>query len=189
VVFKLVGDITGPDGSSLPLGEARIIAAAQGSLTDSRALFRLTTLSLRLPDGRRKVLDIDGWVVGEDGLRGMEGILVDPIGKAIGAAGFIGAVGGLGQATARAQTTNFIDRNGNAVSELDGDVAAFVAGEGVERASREWERILRERLRKLVPHVQVFSGREATAVFSKSVAIKGLFEQLEDENDIFSSLD
>ncbi|MEZ4753087.1 MAG: hypothetical protein R3A13_02115 [Bdellovibrionota bacterium] len=61
VVFELVGDIQGPDGSTLPLGKARLIAAAQGSLADQRALFRLTSLNLALPSGERKVVPVDGW--------------------------------------------------------------------------------------------------------------------------------
>ena len=90
VVLKLLGNVMGPDGNTIPLGEARLIAAAQGSLTDSRVLFRLTRLSIRLPNGRRKEFAIDGWVVGEDGIRGMSGVLIDPIGKAIGGAAMAG---------------------------------------------------------------------------------------------------
>ena len=82
----------GPDGNAVPLGEARIIAAAQGSLTDSRVLFRLTRLSIRLPSGKRKEFPIDGWIVGEDGIRGLEGVLIDPIGKAIVGAGMAGGL-------------------------------------------------------------------------------------------------
>jgi len=105
VVFKLLGDVHGPDGSALPLGEARLIAAAQGSLTDSRALFRLSSLNLRLPDGRRKILSVDGWVVGEDGIRGMEGVTIDPLGKAIGGAVMAGGLQGFGQALQNKNTT------------------------------------------------------------------------------------
>ena len=80
VVFKLIGDVYGPDGTALPLGEARLVAAAQGSLVDSRVLYRLSSLNIRLPSGRNDVIPVDGWVVGEDGIRGMEGILIDPFG-------------------------------------------------------------------------------------------------------------
>ncbi len=189
VIFKLVGDVQGPDGSTLPLGEARLMAAAQGSLTDSRALFRLTTLSIRFPNGKRHEVDVDGWIVGEDGIRGMQGILIDPIGKAIAGAAMVGGIGGIGQGLAAAQTTTTIDRNGNAFENLDGDLALFAGGRALAGASNEWKQILANRLNQLVPAVKVLSGREATAVFAKSVSINGLYDVLDDEVDIFSPLD
>ncbi|MBN8550713.1 MAG: hypothetical protein J0M12_15470, partial [Deltaproteobacteria bacterium] len=105
VVFQLVSDVYGPNGSALGLGEARLVAAAQGSLVDSRALFRLTTLSIEFPDGRRKEVDVDGWIVGEDGIRGMAGVTIDPIGKAIGGTVLAGAIQGVGQGFPQAQLT------------------------------------------------------------------------------------
>lgn len=190
VVFKLVGDVFGPDGSTLPLGEARLIAAAQGSLTDSRALFRLTSLNIRLPDGRRKVIGVDGWVVGEDGIRGMSGILIDPIGKAIAGAGMAGALQGAGQALSQSQTTTSFGY-GQQTSVITGDVAQVAAGQGLAGAANAWGGIIRDRIDQLVPVVQVLSGRESTAVFAKSVTIPDLYQALEEDNDSFhfASLD
>ncbi len=194
VVLKLVGDVIGPDGNSVPLGEARVIAAAQGSLTDSRVLFRLTRLSIRLPNGRRKEFGVDGWVVGEDGIRGMEGVLIDPIGKAIAGAAMAGGLGGLGQGLAAANTVNRFGVGNNAVDTSfvkDGQMAEFAAGTALASAAREWNSIIRERLAQLVPVVQVLSNREATAVFSQSLAIPDLLEQLDEEDSsvVYTSLD
>jgi len=178
VVFQLDGNVAGPDGSALPLGEARLIAAAQGSLTDSRALFRLSDLSIRLPDGRRKVLKVDGWVVGEDGVRGMPGILIDPIGKTVGASILTGAIDGFGQGVADAESS--IQRNGFEEQIIvSGNVGKYAAGKALSGAGDTWSSIVRDRAKELVPHVQVLSGRTATAVFSKSFAVDGLMEALE----------
>lgn len=183
VVFKLISDIYGPDGSALPLGEARLIAAAQGSLTDSRALFRLTSMNIRLPDGRRKVLKADGWIVGEDGVRGMSGVLIDPIGKAIGGAGFAGFLAGIGDGVSAANSTIRSDISTGATSAyVSGDLYSFAAGRGASTAAREWSGIIKDRLQEMVPVVQVLSGREATAVFAKNLTISGLYEALEDED-------
>ncbi len=190
VIFKLLSDIRGPDGSALPLGEARLIAAAQGSLTDARALFRLTTLSMRFPDGSRRDVEVDGWIVGEDGIRGMEGQLIDPLGKALGAAFVTGTLSGLGQGIAGAQTTTTITNTGQPYSYVDGDTLSFALGRGLQGASSEWSEIIRERLQQLVPVVKVFSGREATAVFARPVRIDGLYEMLTvAETDIYGTLD
>jgi hypothetical protein len=192
VVLKLIGDVMGPDGNSVPLGEARIIAAAQGSLTDARVLFRLTRLSLRLPNGKRREFPIDGWIVGEDGIRGMEGILIDPIGKAIVGAGMAGGLAGLGQGIAMANVQNRVYANGNTQSSVNsGNVPEYAGGVALSSAATEWQQIIRDRLQQLVPVVQVLSGREATAVFSQSLAIPELLEQLDDEDPavVFTSLD
>ncbi len=192
VVLKLVSDVLGPDGNSVPLGEARIIAAAQGSLTDARVLFRLTRLSLRLPNGKRKEFPIDGWIVGEDGIRGLEGVLIDPIGKAIVGAGMAGGLAGLGQGIAAANVQNRTYSNGNTQSSVNAnDVPAYAGGVALSSAATEWQQIIRDRLAQLVPVVQVLSGREATAVFSQSLAIPELLEQLDEEEPavVFTSLD
>jgi hypothetical protein len=192
VVLKLVSDVLGPDGNAVPLGEARIIAAAQGSLTDSRVLFRLTRLSLRLPNGKRKEFAIDGWIVGEDGIRGMEGVLIDPIGKAIAGAGMAGGLAGLGQGIAAANVQNRVYANGTSQTSVNsGNVPAYAGGVALASTANEWQQIIRDRLSQLVPVVQVLSGREATAVFSQSIAIPELLEQLDDEDPtvVYTSLD
>lgn len=192
VVLKLLSDVMGPDGNAVPLGEARIIAAAQGSLTDSRVLFRLTRLSIRLPNGKRKEFPIDGWIVGEDGIRGLEGVLIDPIGKAIVGAGMAGGLAGLGQGIAAANVQNRVYANGSQYSSVNqGDVGKYAGGVALASTANEWQAIIKDRLSQLVPVVQVLSGREATAVFSQSVAIPELLEQLDEESPavVYASLD
>lgn len=189
VVFQLSSDVMGPDNSQLPLGEARLIAAAQGSLTDSRALFRLTSMNIRLNDGRRKVVPVDGWVVGEDGVRGMEGILIDPIGKAIGGAGFAGALQGIGQGLSASNVTNTSSGVFGNTATVTGNVGEFAAGQGISNAARVYANLIQQRVGALVPVVQVLSGREATAVFSRSVSITDLYNSLDAEDSGFTGID
>jgi hypothetical protein len=203
VVLKLVGDVTGPDGNSVPLGEARVIAAAQGSLTDARVLFRLTRLSIRLPNGRRKEFGIDGWIVGEDGIRGMEGVLIDPIGQALGGAAVAGGLAGAGQGFAASNTIQelySVNSNrqpgapgsaGSAVYVDRSKIPEYAGGIALSSAAFEWQNIIRDRVSQMVPVVQVLSGREATAVFSQSLAIPDLLDQLEQEDPsaVFTSMD
>ena len=181
--------MSGPDSSSLPLGEARLIAAAQGSLTDSRALFRLTSLNIRYPDGSRKVINVDGWIVGEDGVRGMEGVLIDPIGKALIGSVIGGTVQGYGNGLAQGQQNTFINQNGGVFTGIDGDVTEFAIGQGLNKAGQRYAKFIDQRIQLMVPHVKILSGRTATAVFSDSVQIPGLFDALGQEEFVFASLD
>jgi len=191
VVLKLIGDVVGPDGNTVPLGEARIIAAAQGSLTDHRVLMRLTRLSIRLPNGRRKEFQIDGWIVGEDGIRGMEGVLQDPLGAAIAGAGAAGALSGIGQGLAAASQNTLTFSNGGQSQTVNSDkIPQYAAGLGAASAANEWAELIKDRLGQMVPVVQVLSGREVTAVFSQSLAIPDLLEQVdEDPSVVYASLD
>lgn len=188
VMFKMISSVDGPDGSSLPLGEGRVIAAAQGSLSDSRVLFRLSQLSLRFPTGERKVLDIDGWVVGEDGIRGLQGIPVDPIGRVLTGHVLAGTVGGMGQAFRGRNVTT--TSNGMFTStQVTGDAVEYGLGTGVSRATDKWSEYISEQAEARPPVIKIFSGREATAVFSKSFEIEGLMEALEQEDVKYASLD
>lgn len=188
VLFQLVDDVAGPDSSSLPLGEARLVAAAQGSLIDSRALFRLTRLSIRLPNGKRKVVPVDGWVVGEDGIRGMSGVLIDPIGKAILGAGFAGGVQGIGEGLSAANSRTIIYNNGTSQLVTD-DTGKYAAGRAISGAADEWSDIIKDRIDRLVPVVQVLSGREATAIFSDGVTVDDLYDSLEEDSYDFAGLE
>lgn len=177
VVMKLVSDVYGPDGSAIPLGEARVIAAAQGSLVDQRVLFRLTSMTYQLPTGEQKTIEVDGWVVGEDGIRGLNGVAIDPFGKALTGVALAAAVQGAGQGLRQGgfrNTQNALGFN-QQVIENAGQVAL---GSGVAQGGNEWSGMIRQRARMFKPLVEVNSGREATVVFSKSFTITGLIEAL-----------
>jgi len=190
VVFKLGGDITGPDGSSLNLGEGRIIAAAQGSESDSRALFRLTQLSLSHPSGRRSVVEVDGWIIGEDGIRGMQGRLEDKLGRLILATAVISGVAAAGQRLQRNTgvlfgNSSFGGVNGNNPPgfTLQNQDFQYAAASAVTDASNRLGQVLLRRYESLIPVIEVLSGREAVAIFSKPAEIA----ILDDDNLITSA--
>lgn len=181
VVFKLAGPIGGPDGSSLELGEARLIAAAQGSESDSRALFRLSSLSLRHSSGRRAVVKVDGWVVGEDGVRGMTGRLIDKLGRLILATAGVSFAAALGQRVGGGNTYYNSNRGNNGLRLNPNDVNLATAS-ALTDASNRLGQILLNRYESLVPVVEVLSGREAVAIFSQSAEI-GVLEEDQDYGD------
>jgi Bacterial conjugation TrbI-like protein len=190
VVLKLLSDVHGPDNSTLPLGEARVIAAAQGSLIDSRVLFRLTTLNIQLPSGERKVYDVDGWIVGEDGIRGLSGVLIDPLGRVLAGSLAAGVISGAGAGLSAANQQLVVQPNTGAVSTIvNGDLGEFALGQGLVRAGNRWSQLIQQRLSQLIPAVKVYSGREATAVFARSLPVEGLMEALKVGASDSSSVD
>lgn len=186
VVFKVTGPVNGPDGSSLEIGEARLLAAAIGSETDGRVLYRLTNLSLRHPDGRRIVVGVDGWVIGEDGIRGMKGKLIDKLGRLILATfgtSFAAALGN--RVDSKSNSINIENSEGVTV---DSDDLEAALGSAFSDANARLVDVLIDRYEKLVPVVEVLSGREAHAVFSKTSEISIMSED-EEEGIYAASLD
>lgn len=189
VVFEIQSDVAGPDGTALPVGRARVMAAAQGSIADQRAMFRLSTMSVRFPSGEVKEVPIDGWVVGEDGILGLEGVLFDPFGKALAGTLLGSTVEGIGAGIASSNTSINQNTDGSYTETVTGDILEYGVGRGITSGANEWSQYIREKSKEYVPYVRVLSGREATAVFSKSAAIPGLFEALGDEEIVYASLD
>ncbi len=184
VVFKFAGPITGPDGSSLDLGEARLVAAATGSETDSRALFRLTDLSFRHPDGRRSVVKVDGWIVGEDGVRGMRGTLIDKLGRLIVATAGVSGVAALADRLDNKADSIEVESEGDVNVNAD-DINVATASAITDAANRLGQ-VLIDRYEKLIPVVEVLSGREVYAIFSEVTEV----DLLDDSEGIYSvSLD
>lgn len=169
VVLKLLGPVTGPDGSSLDIGEARLVAAAQGSETDGRVQVRITDLAFRHADGRRSVVKVDGWIVGEDGVKGVRGKTIDKLGQVIlatmgysGAAAFGERLNGQ-RNRLRIENSDNITVTGN---DLDSALTSALT-DGSIRLTQ----VLLEKYERLVPVVEVHSGRDIVAVFSRGAEV------------------
>ncbi len=185
VVFKIDGPITGPDGSSLNIGEARLLAAAQGSEADGRALFRLTKLAIRHNDGRRSVADVDGWIVGEDGVRGMKGRLIDKLGRLIAATAGVSFGAAIGE---RIDERNQFPNAGEGGISITGDDIDFAGASALTDASNRIGQIFLDRYEKIVPVIEILSGRKVVAIFSQSTEI-ALIEDFDNEGIYSTSLD
>ncbi len=179
VVFQLMGPISGPDGSALELGEARIIAAAQGSEADGRVLFRLSDLAIRHKDGRRAVVKVDGWIVGEDGIRGMKGRLIDKLGRLIAATAGVSFFAALGERI-EDKSGNIVVNQGAGIGVDRNDIDVSGVSAFVDSSDRLGQ-ILLDRYEKLVPVVEVLSGREVVAVFSAPTEVSIIDEEEGDE--------
>ena len=189
VLFQINSPITGPDGSFLDVGEARIIAAATGSETDSRALFRLNDLAIRHKDGRRSVVQIDGWIVGEDGIRGMRGTLIDKLGRLIAATAGVSGTAALGEGLLShlyAPSGSNVTAGDNSITITNNDLS-YAGAKALTDASNRLGQVLLDRYEKLVPVVEVLSGREVAAVFSQPAEIE-IFDE-SDESIYDSSVD
>lgn len=181
VVFKIVGPINGPDGSSLDIGEARVIAVAQGSESESRVLYKLTQLSMRHKDGRRSVLEVDGWVVGEDGIRGTKGNLKDKLGQVIAATATMGFAQAFADTVMKNSKSAFNFTGGNGITVNAGDIATSGV-DGAHQAISKLTDAIISRYEKLVPVVEVIPGRKVALVFSAPTEVQVIEDDYMGEN-------
>ena len=192
VMFKLLGPVSGPDGSALDLGEGRIVAAAQGSETDGRVVYRLSDLAFRNTDGRRSVVKIDGWIVGEDGIRGMRGKVIDKLGQVILATMAYSATAAAGDAVMKryqnnTQTYNSFfgvannkRRNSDAVAlGLNSNDLELASTSALTDGGTKITQLLLDKYEKMVPVVEVNSGRDVVAVFSRGAEVSVYDEEEE----------
>lgn len=181
VMFKVDGPITGPDGSSLDIGEARLIAAAQGSETDSRVIYRLTELAIRHQDGRRSVVKVDGWIVGEDGVRGMGGKLKDNLTDTLGALATLSSGLALSdRLQEKADNIQVLDSQDIDITQGDVDSALTL---GITETFQTMAGIIVDRFQNQIPVVEVLSGRQVVAIFSQGTEIELLIDG--DDDDFF----
>ena len=126
---------------------------------------------MRHRDGRRSVIDIDGWIVGEDGIRGMRGRVIDKFGQLILASLGVGAVAGTADIIAPRRGNRIINQRGENALNVDGDDFDYIGSSALGRASDRLTLLLQRRYESLIPVVEVLSGREVVAVFSKPAEV------------------
>jgi hypothetical protein len=97
-----------------------------------------------------------------------------------------------GAANAFAQSKLNIEENAyglDTISVNGGDAFQYAIVRGAAESARTWKDLITQRVSEMTPVVKVLSGREATAVFAKSFRIDNLYEAMQEEQDIFTSLD
>ncbi len=175
VVFEFGGPIRGPNGLTLDLGEAQLLASAQGAAGNSRAIFRLASLTIGHPSGRVSVVKVDGWIIGEDGIEGMKGALVDKLGRLIVATAAVSGAAALGnRVDGGSGSYQRSGQPGFGLSVNDVDAAAATA---LSHASDRLGKVLIDRYESFVPVVEILSHRQAVAIFSQPAEISVLEDE------------
>lgn len=83
VVFKTTKPIIEPNGTSAEASEARILGVVKCLDKEGRVDIELTQLAIRRADGRRTVVDIEGWIVDAEYQKGLEGTRLTKLVKTV----------------------------------------------------------------------------------------------------------
>ena len=159
------------------------MAAAQGSETDGRVLYRLTDLAIRHADGRRSVVKVDGWIVGEDGIRGHRGKLIDKLGQLIAATATASFAAAMGERVEGQRSRLLLPgdsfgvlgtgrRNRKESISISGTDVDSATASALTDSSNRLGQLLIDKYERLIPVVEVRAGRDAAAIFSRGAEVE-----------------
>ena len=173
IKLRLVDDGNLPGGLKGQVKDAVLIGACYGDISSERARCRLETLTWKDKNGTQIEKSIEGWVVGEDGLAGIRGQVVDRSGavarEAFGA-GMLSAAANFLKFEATSSTypitpfgqTNALSKEG----ALKG-AAASGAGNALDKLAE----FSIKRAEQMQPVILVASGRVVDVLLKSGVSL------------------
>lgn len=173
IKLRLVDDGNLPGGLKGRVRDAVLIGACYGDISSERARCRLETLTWKDKNGTQIEKSIEGWVVGEDGLAGLRGQVVDRSGavarEAFGA-GMLSAAANFFkfEATAGAYPMTPFGQT-NALSTQDALKGAATSGAG--NALDKLAEFSIKRAEQMQPVILVASGRVVDVLLKTGVSL------------------
>ncbi|MBM3632389.1 MAG: hypothetical protein FJX03_01590 [Alphaproteobacteria bacterium] len=185
IKLRLVDDGNLPGGLKGQVRDAVLIGACYGDISSERARCRLESLTWKDKNGTQIEKSIEGWVVGEDGLAGIRGQVVDRSGavarEAFGAAMLSAAANFLKfEATSGTYASSPFGTpfgQTNALSKEDALKGAAASGAG--NALDKLAEFSIKRAEQMQPVIMVASGRVVDVLLKSGVSLTS-----ESDNDL-----
>ena len=188
VLLRLDVALVGPQRSRIPLRGAFLVGKAQGDANARRATVQIETLSAVQPDGSSFDVQVNAWVVDEDGIQGLRGEYVWHADEILGLAAVSGALSGGAQALAESETLVQATPLGGLQEAVTGNPLRF---SGARAASAAFDRLgeaVSKRLDEIVPAIHVANSRRVTVAFISGVTLEG-WDPPSDAGSPFEGLD
>ena len=174
VVMRLLGEGCLPNDASSPMKRCHVVGAAVGDLSSERAYIRLEKMScVNTKTGHIVETDVAGYVSGEDGKNGLQGLVVDRSGRMISSAMLVGLISGVSsvaQSIAAAKSgDSMVSKLGERGIQNNLLSSDFIKG-STQGASGAFDKLADyyiKRAEQLQPVIQINPGRLVTIVFSK----------------------
>jgi conjugal transfer pilus assembly protein TraB len=175
VTMQILDDGNLPRGWTSCLKDAVFIGQAYGQLSSERVLCRLETISWVEPNGEVVYADVEGWVVGEDGLYGVRGQVIDRSGEVVRAAAISGMLSGFsGFFQAERMNSVFPVSPFGQTNALKGkDMMASAGSSGLGKALEKLSDFYVKRAENMSPVIVVKAGRVVNVVLKKKLSLGG----------------
>ena len=175
VLIRLDEAFVGPNDTRVPLKGTFLVGKAYGDITTHRALIQIISISTVLPDGRAFEKEGNfGYITDTTHLFGLPGIYVENTGKQLGLSFISGFMSGASQAFADGETTSIVGAQGQVSKAVTGNSTKNAAFQGLASSSSQLSEYYQNQLEKVVPAVQIDSGKTVYFYVQKGVTIDGL---------------
>lgn len=171
--IRLTGEGVMPRGWSARLKNAQVIASCFGELSSERARCRLESISYIEPSGEIVEEKLEGWLIGEDGLEGIGGKVVDRATEVARQALISGILGGMA-GFFQAQTTASIypvSPFGQTNAMKPQDMLKGAGANGVGNALDKLAQFAIDRAEKMSPVIVINAAQNVDVYLKKGLDI------------------
>jgi conjugal transfer pilus assembly protein TraB len=162
-----------PRGFRADIKEAVIIAACYGDISSERANCRLNKLLLVERNGEVLTRKVEGWLIGDDGIPGVKGKVIDRAGEVVRGAFWAGLLSGMANYfKATAQQPMYTLTGAGAVETKQQDGKELLKASGANGMGSALEKIADfalKRAEQMQPVIIVNPGRVVDVVFKEDV--------------------
>ncbi len=173
VMVRLTSPGILPRGFKTDIKEAVVIAACYGDISSERANCRLNKILLVERNGEILSKKAEGWLIGDDGIPGIRGKVVDKAGEVVRSSFWAGLLGGVASYfKAIAQQPQFVLSGAGAVETQQMPQSSMLKSAGATGASNALEKIADfalKRAEQMQPVIMVNPGRSVDVVFKEEV--------------------
>lgn len=155
---RLEGDYVSANGFRIALDGCLVTIEGTADVSASRIDGKPAVLTCNFDGGFSKSWDVAGYIVDEDGIRGIRGVTVNNFENKLIAGSVAGTLSGLGEALRQKQTTQTASGNGGVASNITGSVGGVVAGAALSGIGTNAAAALAENYRQYKTTVQTGAG-------------------------------
>lgn len=171
VLLRLDAALIGPNRTRVPVRDAFLVGKAAGDANSRRAIVQLDRLSIVFENGESIETRVNGWVIDDDGIQGLDGQYVWRADEILALSGLSAGLSAGADALAARETLSQLGPVGQVVSTITGDPVRFAANKSLSASLARMSEIVSARLQEVVPAIYVTNGKSVTVAFISSVTL------------------
>ena len=169
-VVALRGAYQAANGYTTDLDGCFALVQGRPEPAAGRIDFKVSRLTCNFDGGASKTWDVAGWLVDDDGIRGLRATLVHNLDRKAAVAALGGAVGGIGSRVSQQQYATAASPLGS-TSTFAGNPITDAAGGAAAGAGNALQQSIGDYYQLFAPSLQVGGGRAVTVVIANELAL------------------
>lgn len=169
-LVKLQGQYRSANGFVINLDSCTAYVEGRADLSAGRILGKPAKLTCNFSDRGSKTWDVSGYIVDQDGIEGIVGVINDNGGKKLAGAALGGGIALAGQRLSAAQTQTYTGAAGTS-SAVTGSISSDIAGGLAQGAGTELSRQVIDHYNQYQASVQIGGNKEITVVLLNELSV------------------